>query len=76
MILAVSGLVLVHGDIENPMQAVFDAPMAACDLAEAIGGERRTEQVVSGLGGDSGADLTAAPDFANGCQAGPIMVLL
>ena len=46
------------------------------DLAEAIGGERRTEQVISGLGGKFGADLTAALDFANSCQAGPIMVFL
>ena len=43
MIQAISGLVLIHGDVEDPMQSILDAPMSTHDLAEAVGGERCAE---------------------------------
>ena len=76
MAFAISGLVLVHGDIEDPMEAVFDAPMAAGDVAEALGGERRAEQVVGGLGGELGTDLTAALDLGDGRESRPGVLFL
>ena len=39
VILASSGLVLVHGHIENPMQAVLNPPMGTGHPAEALGAE-------------------------------------
>ena len=41
-------LVLVHDDIEPPMQPVFHAPMGADDLTEPFTGQCRAEQIVSG----------------------------
>jgi len=31
MIQAISGLVLIHGDVEDPMQSILDAPMSTHD---------------------------------------------
>jgi len=44
-------LILVHYDIEPPVQAVFDAPMRANDLVEAFGGQGqgRAEQAIGDL---------------------------
>ena len=43
---AVSGLILVHGDVQHPMEAVLDGPMGARDLPETFGGHRRAEKVI------------------------------
>ena len=42
-------LILVHDDIEPPVQAMFDAPMRADDFVEAFGRQRRAEQIIGGL---------------------------
>ena len=36
---AVSGLVFVHCDVQDPMEAVFHCPMRADNLTEALGGQ-------------------------------------
>ncbi len=76
MILSVSGLILVHGDVEDPMEAVFDPPMASGGLVEALGGQLGAEQIEHGLAGGLVADLTAALDLADGRQARPAMLVL
>jgi hypothetical protein len=43
VILTVSGLVLVHGHVEDPMQAVLDPPMRTGHLTKALGAERGAE---------------------------------
>src|SRR4051794_32186683 len=76
VILAVSGLILVHSHVEDPMQAVLNPPMGAGHLAEALGTERSAQQVVGGFGADLGADLASADHAANGSQPRPGMSLL
>src|SRR3954464_7937925 len=69
MILVVAGLILVHGHVENPVQAVLHAPVRAGDFAETCGGQCRAEQIVSGFGAGLSANLTGADDLADGHQA-------
>ena len=38
---AIAGVVLVHDDVEAPVQGVLDRPMRAGDLAEPLGRQRR-----------------------------------
>ena len=42
-----TAVVLVEDDVENPVQLVFDRPMAACDLQQAFGGDIFGEQKVA-----------------------------
>jgi hypothetical protein len=42
-------LILVHGYVEDPVQADFDAPMGAGHVTEALGTQWRAEQVVGGV---------------------------
>ena len=44
---AIAGVVLVHDDVEAPVQGVLDRPMRAGDLAEPLGRQRRAEQILS-----------------------------
>lgn len=37
MVLAIAGLILIHDDVEYPVQPILDAPMAAHDSVEAFG---------------------------------------
>jgi hypothetical protein len=76
MILVVAGLILVHGHVENPVQAVLHAPVRAGDFAETCGGQCSAEQIVSGFGAGLSANLTGADDLADGHQARPGMLLL
>src|SRR4051812_14086558 len=76
VIIAGSGLVFVHGHIENPMQAVLHPPMGAGHSAEVLGAERGTQQVVGGFSTDLGAHLAGAAHAANGRQPRPGMALL
>jgi hypothetical protein len=45
VVLTISGLILLHDHIEHPMQAVFDAPMAADDGIETFRREGAAEQM-------------------------------
>src|SRR5262249_9425017 len=36
---AISGLILIHNDVEAPMESIFDAPMGTHDIGEALGGQ-------------------------------------
>src|SRR3954451_21199478 len=76
VILTGSGLVFIHGHVENPVQAVLHSPMGAGHLAEVLGAERSAEQVVGGFRTDLGADLAGADHPANGRQPRPGMSLL
>src|SRR4051794_20774218 len=76
IIQAISGIVFVHDDVEAPVQAVFDRPVRAGDMAEALGRQRRAEQVVGRLGGHLGAGLPGSDHLADGVQAGPVVNLL
>ena len=76
MILSVSALVLVHGDVEDPVEGVFDPPMMSGDLVETFGGKLRAEEIVYALAGGLVADLTAALDLADGRQAWPVVLVL
>src|SRR5438552_7122821 len=44
-----SNLILVHNNIEDPVESVLDAPMRANRPAETLGRQTRAEQVVSGF---------------------------
>ena len=67
-------LVLVHDDIEPPVQAIFNAPMRACNLVEAFGRQDGAEQVVGGLMRCFPVDFPCALNLADGRQARPPMV--
>jgi hypothetical protein len=71
---AIAQLVLIHNDIETPMQAVFDAPMRADNLVEALGGERRAEEIVGGLGFGLALDFPGADNFADRRQPWPFIL--
>ncbi len=73
---AVSVLILVHGDIQSPMEAVFDIPMRADYFVEASSGKRRTEQVISGFAGRFVFALPDAGYLADGGKAGPVVAFL
>src|SRR3954454_18215009 len=75
-VLAVPGPILIHGDVEHPMQPVLDAPVGARDLGEALGAKPRAEQVVGDLGRGLRGDLADAHDLADGGQPGPAAALL
>jgi hypothetical protein len=69
-------LVLVHDDIEPPVQRVLDTPVCAGDLVEVLGRERRAQQVIGCFGRGLGAGLAHAGQLADGGEAGPVVVLL
>ncbi|MCC2690741.1 MAG: hypothetical protein K0S21_3544, partial [Rhizobiaceae bacterium] len=47
--------------------------MGAGDLTEALGRQRRAEQIVDGLGGHLGAGFAGSDHLADGGEAGPLM---
>src|SRR4051812_41377134 len=71
-----SVLILIHHDIEPPVQPVFNPPMLASDVVETLCGQRRTEQVVGGLGGGLGRGFADAGYLADGGEAGPLVGFL
>src|SRR5215831_17107019 len=73
---AISGLILIHNDVEAPMESIFDAPMGTHDIGEALGGQGCAEKVIGCLGRGLGGEFTDADDFADGRQSGPLMPLL
>ncbi len=80
VVASVAGAVLVHVDIEHPVEAVFDAPMGAGGLVQALGREGFGEQIVGGLGGRRvgvrALEFARAANCADGFQAGPVMAVL
>ena len=73
---AVALLILVHHNIQPPVQPIFHPPMRADHLQKALAGQRRAEQVVSCLLRGFVGFLADAVDLANGHQAWPVMLLL
>lgn len=76
VVAAVSGLVLVHSYVEDPMQAVFDAPMPSGCVSESRNGHCRTKQVVNAFGCDFAFDFAGSGDLADGSQTRPVMCFL
>jgi hypothetical protein len=72
----ISGLILVHDDIENPMELILHPPMRAHHLSKAFGRQRRTQEVVGRLRRRLGAGFTRPDDLADGAQTGPLMLVL
>src|SRR5271166_1102343 len=68
--------ILVHDDVQTPVQLVLHTPMRAHDLVEAFRRECRAEQVIGRLGGGLVGGLANADDLADGREAGPFMMLL
>lgn len=51
--------IIVEDDVENPVEAVFDAPVGANGSGELSGGQhRRREVIASGCAGFSGSGYT------------------
>ena len=70
--LAVSGLILVHDDVEHPVQGVLDAPVATHDGIEALWREGLAEQVAACLDRRLAVDFAAGGDLADGRKARPV----
>ena len=68
-----AGLILVHDDIEAPVQAIFDGPVRADDPGEAFGRHCGAEQVIGGFCGGFAAYFTLSDVFADGGETGPAM---
>lgn len=62
-------LVLLELDIENPMQAVLDAPMGSGGLGEGLCGEDARGDLASPLDLDLGARLDTGLDHGDGAEA-------
>src|SRR3954466_11905410 len=76
VIAAVSGIVLIHNHVQDPMQVVFDCPMGPCRVPESFRRQWRAQQVIGRLGGDLGCRFTGAGDLADGGEARPLMEFL
>ena len=80
VVASVAGAVLVHVDVEHPVEAVFDAPVVAGVLVQALGRDGFGEEIVGGLGRQrAGVDafgFARAANGADGFQAGPAMDVL
>lgn len=76
MILAVSALVLVHGDVEYPMQAVFDAPMMTDNVIETFGGKRRAKKIIRCFCCGFSVHFADTRDLADSGEPRPLMTLL
>ena len=84
---SVAGAVLVHvdvrapsGDVEHPVEAVFDAPVVAGVLVQALGRDGFGEEIVGGLcrrrASVDAFGFARAANGADGFQAGPAMDVL
>jgi hypothetical protein len=72
---SVAILILIHDDIQTPMEAVS---IPQCDLTTALNrsGHRSTQQVVRRFDLGFGGDLPFAGDLADANQPGPFMIVL
>ena len=74
MILAHPATILAEIDIEYPMQAVLDPPVAACCLGEGLGARHALAADVEGtLGGHGALDVALPLDHADAGQPGPVL---
>ncbi len=71
-----SVLVLVHDDVEAPLQSVLDAPIGAYDVVEAFPGQRRALEIIGHFGGGLAGGFSGSDHFVDRREAGPVMVLL
>src|SRR6185437_13763859 len=74
LLLTDPALVLVEDDIKHPVNLILDPPMATRRLAESLGFERRTEQVVATLGGPLLSNAPLCFDHADGLKPWPVVV--
>ena len=72
---AIAGLILVHGDIQNPMQAVLNAPVTAAASDKTLWYQRLAVPEIAGLADLPATGLARRSHLANGAQAGPVMAL-
>lgn len=63
-----SAKVVVEHDIEHPMQAVLDMPMAPHGMGEQLGVERHRGQVTSLFPADAAVPLDLGLDYGDGAQ--------
>jgi hypothetical protein len=69
-------LILVHHDIQPPVEAIFHPPMGAHDLQAALAGQRGAEQIVSCLMRGVAGFLTGPLDLCDGRETWPVVLLL
>jgi hypothetical protein len=69
-VVAVAGAILVEGDVENPVEAVLDGPVAADGAGEALGREAGGAEVVAGRAGGFAGLGAGRLDAGEGGEAG------
>ena len=67
-------VVLVEGDVEDPVEAVLDAPVAADDAGEVSGVGRQAGEVVASLRRDRVTDAAGRLDADDALEVGPGVV--
>ena len=67
-----AALILAQGDIEHPVQGVFDAPVAADGAGQFRGVRRKAAQIVATLARDVVADLALGFDHGHAAQGRPL----
>lgn len=60
-----AALILMKGEVKQPVHTVFDAPMAANGLAKGSSRKGMTEQVLAILRGPLGSTPSLSVDHAN-----------
>ena len=75
MIFADAATVFVEGDIQDPMQAIFDAPMLAGGLENALGIRFQTGDEITGFDGLFAIYDPAADEQHQTLQADPLGTL-
>ena len=58
------------------MEVVFDRPVGPDDLAEALGGQSRADEIIGCFHGGFSPGLAGPDDFADGLEPRPVMVFL
>lgn len=77
--LAHAAAILVEGDVADPVQAVFDAPVAAVELDEALGGGLLWGQAgdeIGPLGGGTAFSVDGALDAGDLGEVGEVEVVV
>src|ERR1019366_2355869 len=74
--LADAALILVKGQVEYPMDAIFDSPVATHGRAEGSSRQRAFQKAVARLAGAVGPHLPLGINGTNPPQAGPVVVVL
>ena len=73
MVLADAAEVFSKGDVQSPMQVVFDAPMAAGGLQQGLGLAGEAADVVAGLDTGPHGRLSVGRDLHYGVESGPLL---